>query len=245
MASPAARRVAVADEHRPRRRNRLEAAGGVDEIAGDHAHAAGPDRDDRLAGLDSRPQTPGRRYPRAAPIRRTASTRSSAARTARSASSSWAIGVPHTAMTASPMNFSTVPPYRSTIARHSVEVRRQELAHVLGVACLGERREPDEVGEEHADQAPLGAGAVVRGRLGAVPVASAGRWLAALAAELGAGRVGRPARAQAALRRCPHSRQNFRPTSFWAPQVAQITRVSSLLGPRKRQYRGGSLGLTT
>ena len=41
---------------------------------------------------------------------RTDSIRSSAARTARSASSSWATGVPHTAMTASPMNFSTVPP---------------------------------------------------------------------------------------------------------------------------------------
>jgi hypothetical protein len=30
------------------------------------------------------------------------------------ASSSWAVGVPHTAMTASPMNFSTVPPWRLT-----------------------------------------------------------------------------------------------------------------------------------
>ena len=44
----------------------------------------------------------------------TASTSSSAARTARSASSSWAVGVPHTAITASPMNFSTTPPYRLT-----------------------------------------------------------------------------------------------------------------------------------
>jgi hypothetical protein len=33
-----------------------------------------------------------------------------AARTARSASSSCAVGAPKTAMTASPMNFSTVPP---------------------------------------------------------------------------------------------------------------------------------------
>ena len=40
----------------------------------------------------------------------TVATISSAARTARSASSSCAVGVPHTAMTASPMNFSTVPP---------------------------------------------------------------------------------------------------------------------------------------
>ncbi len=40
----------------------------------------------------------------------TASTSSSPARTARSASSSRATGAPQTAITASPMNFSTVPP---------------------------------------------------------------------------------------------------------------------------------------
>ena len=44
-------------------------------------------------------------------------TSSSADRTARSASSSWAVGAPQTAMTASPMNFSIVPPCRSTISR--------------------------------------------------------------------------------------------------------------------------------
>ena len=37
---------------------------------------------------------------------------SAAARTARSASSSWRRGTPKTATTASPMNFSTVPPWR-------------------------------------------------------------------------------------------------------------------------------------
>ena len=41
---------------------------------------------------------------------------STAARTARSASSSCSTGTPNTAITASPMNFSTVPPCRSTIA---------------------------------------------------------------------------------------------------------------------------------
>jgi hypothetical protein len=40
----------------------------------------------------------------------TASMRSSPARTARSASSSCATGTPQTAITASPMNFSIVPP---------------------------------------------------------------------------------------------------------------------------------------
>jgi len=41
----------------------------------------------------------------------------SAARTARSGSSSCATGAPNNAITASPMNFSTVPPNRSSSAR--------------------------------------------------------------------------------------------------------------------------------
>ena len=48
--------------------------------------------------------------PSARPTSATDATRSRAARTARSASSSCATGAPQTAMTASPMNFSTVPP---------------------------------------------------------------------------------------------------------------------------------------
>jgi hypothetical protein len=40
-----------------------------------------------------------------------------AERTARSGSSSCAMGAPKTAITASPMNFSTVPPYRSSSYR--------------------------------------------------------------------------------------------------------------------------------
>ena len=41
----------------------------------------------------------------------------SALKTARCASSSWATGAPYTAITASPMNFSTVPPKRSISRR--------------------------------------------------------------------------------------------------------------------------------
>ena len=55
--------------------------------------------------------------PDSAPSSATAATRSSAARTARSASPSVATGVPQTAMTASPMNFSTTPPYRPITVR--------------------------------------------------------------------------------------------------------------------------------
>ena len=48
------------------------------------------------------------------PSSATASTSANAARTARSGSSSCATGAPKTATTASPMNFSTVPPCRSS-----------------------------------------------------------------------------------------------------------------------------------
>ncbi len=58
----------------------------------------------------ARAASPG--APASAPSAATPDTRSSAARTARSASPSVAAGVPHTAITASPMNFSTTPPYR-------------------------------------------------------------------------------------------------------------------------------------
>ena len=57
--------------------------------------------------------------PTSSPSAETAVTRSRAARTARSASSSVATGVPQTAITASPMNFSTVPPYRSISRRQT------------------------------------------------------------------------------------------------------------------------------
>src|SRR6266498_2262820 len=42
-------------------------------------------------------------------------------RTARSGSSSWTMGAPNTATTASPMNFSTVPPWRSMARRSRVK----------------------------------------------------------------------------------------------------------------------------
>jgi hypothetical protein len=48
---------------------------------------------------------------------RTQSRIASAARTARSGSSSWEAGAPNSAITASPMNFSTVPPNRTSSVR--------------------------------------------------------------------------------------------------------------------------------
>src|SRR5439155_20188825 len=40
----------------------------------------------------------------------------------------------------------------------AVEVAGEQLPRVLGVAALGERREADEIGEEHRDELPLGGG---------------------------------------------------------------------------------------
>ena len=94
----------------PERGRLLETRGDVDGVPGDERLALAADDD--LAGVDS--------DARLEPVlgdRGLASP--TAARTARSASSSCETGIPKTAMTASPTNFSTVPPWRSMIARRS------------------------------------------------------------------------------------------------------------------------------
>ena len=96
-------------QHLPRLRRRLHPRRGVHRIPGHHPLAGGPQGDRHLTG-----HHPGPRRQARHPALRTqlthAATSSSAARTARSASPSAATGVPHTAITASPMNFSTTPP---------------------------------------------------------------------------------------------------------------------------------------
>ena len=87
--------------------------GGVDDVAGDDPLAllgAGAERYHRLAGVDPDPHLQGERGVVPALSSAIASRILSPARTARSASSSCATGAPNTAITASPTNFSTVPP---------------------------------------------------------------------------------------------------------------------------------------
>ena len=90
-------------------RSGLEAGREIDRVAGDHALAVRADRHGHFAA----------RHPGAArEARRTLGSRKVGDRVhqveggarARSASSSFEVGAPHTAITASPMNFSTVPP---------------------------------------------------------------------------------------------------------------------------------------
>ena len=93
----------------------LEACGRVDDVAGGHALARLGSRvepDERFAGRDPDPHLDARAL-LDAPSRGSRAH----ARTARSGSSSCAVGAPNSAITASPMNFSTVPPWRSSSAR--------------------------------------------------------------------------------------------------------------------------------
>jgi hypothetical protein len=66
-----------------------------------------------------------------------------------------AVGVPHTAITASPMNFSTVPPYRVNEVPTKLEVAGEQLSHLFRVSGLGEGGEVNQVGEQHRDEAAL------------------------------------------------------------------------------------------
>ena len=113
-ASRTSRSVSSPSSTSPGVRRLLQPRGDVDRVAGrEPLLGAGHD----LAGVHADAQL----EPRAVralelvvqPARPSRS--SSAARTARSASSSCTVGTPKTAMTASPMNFSTVPPCRSRI----------------------------------------------------------------------------------------------------------------------------------
>ena len=77
-----------------------------------------------------------------------------AARTARSGSSSWAVGAPKSAITASPMNFSTVPPWPRA-RRGRARGTGRGWPDVLGIELLGPRGEADEVAEDDRDDLAL------------------------------------------------------------------------------------------
>ena len=77
------------------------------------------------------------------------------ARTARSGSSSCAAGTPKTPTTASPMNFSTVPPWRLDHLAGGGVIAAQQGVDVLGVGGLAHGGEGDEVAEERRDDLAL------------------------------------------------------------------------------------------
>ena len=79
----------------------------------------------------------------------------SAARTARSGSSSWASGTPNTPTTASPMNFSTTPPWDSIRLPADRLVVAEQTGDVFGVQALPQRGGADEVAEQSGDDLAL------------------------------------------------------------------------------------------
>ena len=132
-------------------------------------------------------------------------------------------------MTASPMNFSTVPPYRSMTSRAQVEVAGEELAGVLGVPSLRERREAHEVGEEDGDQAAFRHGAPRRARRprsdgrrrrGAAPAASG---VAHSPQKRMSGSLTAPHDGQNSASGAAQPPQNLRPGRFSVPQFEQTT----------------------
>ena len=104
--------------------------------------------DQHLAGVHADAHL-DRTPPRRRPVRRRASACiRSAARTARSASSSWATGAPKRATMASPMILSTWPPKRGDVVRQALEAPVDQVLDLLGIAALGQRGEADQVGED-------------------------------------------------------------------------------------------------
>ena len=183
----------LAREDHARRGRGLEPAGRVHHVPGDHALAHGTNGDGRLAGddagagLDGRPQPPdGGEELQGGPDR--------------------SLGVVLVARRRSPDGHDRVPDElldRAAVALDDpagqLEVPRQEIPHLLGIAVLGERREAHEVCEEHRDEPALGdrgGGGTAGLARGARAGWSAGRGAepaAALAAELGSRRVRRAA----------------------------------------------------
>ena len=79
-------------------------------------------------------------------------------RTARSASSSCARGQPKYTMRPSPRYCATWPSYFSTTAAARLLIRAHQLAQLLGVELLRQRRRTHQVAEHDGELAPLGVG---------------------------------------------------------------------------------------
>ena len=161
----------IADEHGPGRRDGLEPRRGVHEVACDHALVGRAERHGGLTGQDAGPgHDPG------------------ADGTDRvdqlEAGPHGAFGIVllgggrppdgHDRVADELLDGAAVP---SDHLGRQVEVRRQQLPHLLAVAALRHRREPDQVGEEDRHQATLRNGRACGGgsRVGAVSWRRRGR----------------------------------------------------------------------
>ena len=149
MAASLARRVVVADEDGAGLGGGLDAAGGVDEVAGDHALVGGTQRDGRLAGEDA-----GARSERGVEARDRVDEVEGGAHGAFGVVLVRDGGAPdgHHGVADELLDGAAVALDHGAAG---VEVAGQQLAGVLGVAPLRGGREADEVGEQHAHQPAL------------------------------------------------------------------------------------------
>ena len=145
--------------------------------------------------------------------------RSSAARTARSASPSVATGVPHTAMTASPMNFSTTPPYRriTVLAASKYAESSSRTSSGSRASDSGVKPTRSQNRTEHIRRSATGTTAAWAGT---TATSSVPQWPQNLAC----GATGRPQDGQPWASGLPHSMQNRSPASLWAPHEVHSTR---------------------
>ena len=134
--------------HRPRSPTLprlLEASGGVDRISGEQEFVGlRIARGDHLAGVHAEPDGQAVAQRGSAWTR---SRRSRAADSARAGSSSCATGRPKTAITASPMYFSTRPPCCSTASRAMANRRARSGRTSSGSSASPKRRRADDVGK--------------------------------------------------------------------------------------------------
>src|SRR6266511_2867565 len=164
--------------------------------------------------------------PTVSPRVRTACTSSIAARTARSASSSWATGVPHTAMTASPMNFSTVPPYRAMSRRHVSKYADSNSRTSSGSrASLSVVNPTRSANSTETSRRSDDAAARPFGRAAATPAGSTALPSAVPHSPQNRsdGSFGAPQDGHTTASGDPHDEQNFLPSRFTVPQFPQVT----------------------
>ena len=136
-----------------------------------------------------------------------------AARTARTGSSSWAIGAPNTPITASPMNLSSVPPNRSrsllTPAWKGTNVRRTSSGSARSERSVKPTRSTNRiVTTRRSSMIALGDSASV----GSARVPHDGQNFAPSTSSPSHTRQRRPPS------EVPHSRQNRALEGFWVPQ---------------------------
>ena len=209
------------DQDRARRCYRLEPAGGVDEVACDHALADRTERDRRFAGHDTGPgldtgaqDTHRVHQIEAGPYR--------------------PLGVVLVRRRRSPDRHDRVADElldRAAIAvddvARQIEVPAQQLARVLRVVTFGERGEPDQVGEQDRDQPALSDGGCISD--GCARAETAGGAAAAPSTSGVAhspqkrmpGSLAAPQAGQGIASNAAQPPQNLRPGRFSVPQFEQ------------------------